>query len=507
MPFAANQSRFSFRAAWSGVWRPSSEIGRSPRPSKMRTRIFFRSMAARHEEGRRYCFASSRGSERDRHPRAHAKLRRGAPVPPRNLEEAARRDCREQPVHQRLPLRPEDPEPDSPSADRDVEVLVEPPPLRDHPARDVCDNVPEPVHGQDLAPHARTGRRRRAEVQPHVVLDRGPQVRELRALREMGGDRGEDVPPVEDVRGPLQHVGPIREVADLFDPERVRGGDQQSVVGPDEQRALAGDRDRAAGGPDARVYDADVDCEREVRSGGGNPVRTLAGGLRGHGGVQVDDRGLRVDLEDHALHRRDVWAGAEVCREGDDHAVRGKVYSFLSPSRIRSISERLRSRSASSSRSFRSRSLRDAARPCRSSRADRSFSLSASRTSACSLSATSRRSSSSRFFAVRSSRALRSSSAFAWAASSFASRASSASARRGRRGSPAPSGPPPPPPGGRGVPPPPPAWPAAPRRPAPPPARAPRAPPTPSRGGPDGGGGPPAPPPPSRALPPPRAGP
>ena len=148
--------------------------------------------------------------------------------------------------------------------------------------RDVAEAVR--VEGVGDAPRPRRSRAAAARARVSCVrLDRLAGLGEAGAEREVGGDRGEQVAPVEGGRDGLEPEGRAREV-DRVGPRRRSArspGQSRPLSGPTRKRPSASShRDRPALGADPRVDDRQVDARRAEGQRVGERERPR-GGRRG----------------------------------------------------------------------------------------------------------------------------------------------------------------------------------------------------------------------------------
>lgn len=155
-------------------------------------------------------------------------------------------------------------------------------------------------------------------------IDRFSRVGEARAQRQVGGDGGEQIAPVEGRRCALEREPRGADVDDLRRAaERVEGGGQQPVVGGDEQVAALGGayRERAPVAPDARVDDGEMDRIGRVGDGLGEDRARFADVVTGDPVGDVDDPHVGRDPGDHGpADAREVVGDPIVGEEGDGHA-------------------------------------------------------------------------------------------------------------------------------------------------------------------------------------------
>ncbi len=112
---------------------------------------------------------------------------------------------------------------------------------------------------------------------------------------QMGGSRGEDVPPVEAGADRVEAVRLAGQLVGGDDPTQPLGGrHEQPVVGADEHvTALGHDGHRPAGGADTGVHDRHVDADRHERQGAPQHEGAVADGVLRDLVADVDDRWRR----------------------------------------------------------------------------------------------------------------------------------------------------------------------------------------------------------------------
>ena len=168
--------------------------------------------------------------------------------------------------------------------------------------------------------------------QDEVPIEGRAELRQLDAATQVGGHRREEVPAVERVRDVRPPEPPLGQSHGPAEREMLQRSGEDAVIGSDEPRAgplaatLGFDRHRAAVAADARVDHDEVNRVRRKRAhrvgqdgGAGDDV------LRRDLVRDVDERRVRRDAENHALHLRNVTVGeAEVGGESDEgHGRRG----------------------------------------------------------------------------------------------------------------------------------------------------------------------------------------
>src|SRR3954454_23574707 len=132
--------------------------------------------------------------------------------------------------------------------------------------------IPEAVDEGDRGVEPTLVDARRGEAQPDELSpgNRGPDLVEGDARRQVPGDRAEDVAAVEGRRGVRQpEVAVLEESRFRHTPDAVDRRHQEAVVRTDEHVAAAGpDRDRPSVRADSGVDDSDVDPDGQKRDRG-----------------------------------------------------------------------------------------------------------------------------------------------------------------------------------------------------------------------------------------------
>jgi hypothetical protein len=185
--------------------------------------------------------------------------------------------------------------------------------------------VAEAVHHQDVSDQravlrARLGQLDRFEL---GLVELVAGVGELRAARQMSGDRGEYVAAVEGGRDRLEPVRRAGHVHSLLDASAAEPGQaQQAVVGSHQEAAVGGaQRDSTPLGAHLRVDYRHVHADRHVGQRVAQHQRALADGVAAHAMGDVDDLGFGVDRQDHAVADPDeVVVAPVVGQQRDDHA-------------------------------------------------------------------------------------------------------------------------------------------------------------------------------------------
>ena len=130
---------------------------------------------------------------------------------------------------------------------------------------DVEPEVAEAVdveHGRDAARRPATVGAGQVEAHERRRVDLVAEIVEVRAGREMRGDRREEVARVERPRDVLEVVARVRQAARRLDAVAVGGEHQQAVVGPDEDAARrpSGSRRRGGSLPTPGIDDREMDA-------------------------------------------------------------------------------------------------------------------------------------------------------------------------------------------------------------------------------------------------------
>ena len=161
------------------------------------------------------------------------------------------------------------------------------------------------------------------DVEAHWVSDDRAELLERSPVREMRGDRSEDVASVKGLTDGLQEQAVIAELTCLDVACAPPDEFQETVVRADEDLPFHSRCDLHAFAADAGIDDDDVHgAVRPIRGRGGNGQRSTHDVEGGDAVGDVGDLSFWGDAGDDALHGADVVVGeAEVGGERD-HALR-----------------------------------------------------------------------------------------------------------------------------------------------------------------------------------------